>query len=526
MLSSRVVRKPRNVVVVLLDSLNRHMLGAYGGTEFDTPNLDAFAQRAVRFDRHYVGGIPCMPARHDILVGNLDFPWRPWGSIEVWERPITVALREAGVTTMLVADHPHLFEIGGENYHCEFTAWQYERGSETDHWRTRPDPSWVGAPNHNLTDWMRELLQIRADFVHPYDRSRGWFRDESDFPGPRTMTSAARWLEENAGHHERFFLFVDEFDPHEPFDTPDRWASRYDAEWDVTVDGPRLIWPPYMIGAVEKGAISDREAHNIRANYGAKLAMIDNWFGEILAVLDRQSLWDDTAVIVCTDHGLFLGERDIWGKPPTPFFEPFGHTPLLIAWPGVPPGTQNALTTNVDLHATLRDVFDARSHAYRLHGESLAPLLADDVASIRDWALMGIWGCEVQITDGHRKYVRAPVDGNLPLSMWSNRWSSITPYNSEVARLPNPDRRASLDYMPGTDVPVIRQPYAAGDRMSMFAMARDPHATTHLYDLDVDPHETENRAGEKLERDYIDLLHDALDELEVPDDHYRRLGLA
>ena len=73
-----------------------------------------------------------MPARHDLLVGALDFPWRPWGSIEVWERPITVALREVGVTSMLIADHPHLFEIGGENYHCEFTAWEYQRGSESD----------------------------------------------------------------------------------------------------------------------------------------------------------------------------------------------------------------------------------------------------------------------------------------------------------------------------------------------------------------------------------------------------------
>ena len=83
----------------------------------------------MRFDNHYVGGIPCMPARHDILVGTLDFLWRPWGSIEVWERPITVALREVGVTSMLIADHPHLFEIGGENYHCEFTAWEYQRAA-------------------------------------------------------------------------------------------------------------------------------------------------------------------------------------------------------------------------------------------------------------------------------------------------------------------------------------------------------------------------------------------------------------
>jgi hypothetical protein len=56
-----------------------------------------------------------VPARHDILVGALDFPWRPWGSIEIWEDAITRSLRARGVTTMLVSDHPHLFEVGGEN---------------------------------------------------------------------------------------------------------------------------------------------------------------------------------------------------------------------------------------------------------------------------------------------------------------------------------------------------------------------------------------------------------------------------
>jgi arylsulfatase A-like enzyme len=64
---------PRNAVVVLLDSLNRHMLGSYGGNEFATPNLDAFAARSLRFTNHYAGSLPCIPARHDILCGALDF---------------------------------------------------------------------------------------------------------------------------------------------------------------------------------------------------------------------------------------------------------------------------------------------------------------------------------------------------------------------------------------------------------------------------------------------------------------------
>lgn len=53
--------------------------------------------------------------------------------IELWEDPITRQMQTAGVTTMLVSDHPHLFETGGENYHTDFTAWEYLRGSDVAH---------------------------------------------------------------------------------------------------------------------------------------------------------------------------------------------------------------------------------------------------------------------------------------------------------------------------------------------------------------------------------------------------------
>ena len=70
------------------------------------------------------------------------------------------------------------------------------------------------------------------------------------------MSTAASWLRDNAGAHDRFMLFVDEFDPHEPFDTPAPWANRYDPTW----RGEQIIWPPYAIGAVKRGVISQREA--------------------------------------------------------------------------------------------------------------------------------------------------------------------------------------------------------------------------------------------------------------------------
>jgi arylsulfatase A-like enzyme len=499
---------PDRVVVVLLDSLNRHHLGCYGGTEFDTPNLDRFARRAVRFTQHYSGALPCMPARHDVLVGALDFLWRPWGSIELWEEPVTASLRRAGVVTKLVTDHPHLFETGGENYHVDFTAWDYQRGHESDVWRTRPDPSWVGAPSFGRGHT-------------PYDNSRGWFRAEDDFPGPRVMREAVRWLTEEAPAHERFLMFIDEFDPHEPFDTPEPYASMYDDSWD---GAQHLVWPPYTVGAVRKGVINEREAHQVRAQYGGKLTMIDRWFGRLLDTLEASGAFTNTAVVVCTDHGHYLGEKDIFGKPGCPIYEPLGHTPLLIAWPGGAGGTTcDALTTNVDLHATLCDAFGV-TPAHRTHGRTLVPLLDGTASSVREWVLAGIWGREVHLIADHAKYVRAPAGANEPLSMWSNRWSTMPVHSYPDVRLPLPDDRAVLDRMPGSKVPVIRQPFMANDFLPFWAYTE--FAGTLAFDLAEDPTEDHNRADQKLGRELADLLHDALREVDAPSDQFARLGYA
>jgi arylsulfatase A-like enzyme len=524
---------PRNVVVVLLDSLNRHMLGSYGGTEFLTPHLDRFAaERATRFTRHVTGSLPCMPARHDILCGALDFLWRPWGSIELWEQPITADLRQQGVLTMLVTDHPHLFETGGENYHTDFGAWEYVRGHEGDPWRTWLDPSWIGvpAPPAQRADWfLQRRLGANAPHIdRAYDTTRTHFRAETDYPGPRTMSAAAEWVGGAAAHHadRPWLLFVDEFDPHEPFDTPEPWQGKYEHEpW----QGERLIWPPYAVGGVSAGLITDGEARHIRANYGAKLSMIDHWFGRLLGELDRHDLWRDTAVIVCTDHGHYLGEErggtDLWGKPLVPQFEPLGHTPLLIHWPGVPGGgTCDALTTAVDIHATLADVYGV-APAHRTHGRSLAPLLRGEATAIREWAVGGVFGNWVQVTDGRRKYARAPEGDNFPLSMFSNRWSTMPVHVKGLRELPRPDERAWLDRMPGSTVPVIRQPFQPGDALPFWVGGGAHVGEHHLYDIDLDPHESENRAGERGEVEMLDLLRSALVELEAPAEQFQRLGV-
>ena len=99
-------------------------------------------------------------------------------------------------------------------------------------------------------------------------------------------------------------------------------------------------------------------------------------------------------VVICTDHGHYLGEKDIWGKPGAPIYQTLGHIPLMIRCPGVQPGTCDSLTTAVDIFATIADVFGV-SLRQRTHGRSLTTLLRGEAASVRDWLLTGVWGRDV-----------------------------------------------------------------------------------------------------------------------------------
>jgi arylsulfatase A-like enzyme len=341
------------------------------------------------------------------------------------------------------------------------------------------------------------------------------------------MQAATKWLLEDSQHHrasgERFMLFVDEFDPHEPFDTPEEWAMRYDDTW----EGPHMIWPPYAVNAQADGVITKREAHQIRAQYGSKLSMIDHWLGKVLDALDTTNAWADTAVILCTDHGHYLGDvdeqgRDVWGKPSVPVHKPLGHIPLLISWPGAAPTSIDALTTSTDIHATLADVFGATIN-HRTHGSSLVPLISGAAKSVRDWLLTGVWGREVQLVTEQWRYTRGPVGANTPLSMWSNRWSTMPISKYPNLRLPVPDERAFLDKMPGSTIPVIRQPFREGDLLPFWAMGKDFEHL--LFDRREDLAEHSNRVDGKTEHDATELLRVALNSVDAPQDQLVRLGL-
>jgi len=127
-------------VFVLFDSLNRHLLGAYGGKRIPTPNFDRLAAKSLTFDRHYVGSLPCMPARRDLHTGRLNFMHRSWGPLEPFDNSFPEEMRAAGIHTHLVTDHMHYFEDGGSTYHGRFRTWDFIRGQEYDPWKAMVEP--------------------------------------------------------------------------------------------------------------------------------------------------------------------------------------------------------------------------------------------------------------------------------------------------------------------------------------------------------------------------------------------------
>ena len=340
----------RRSVVLLLDSLNRHLIGPYGG--------DRVRHAEPRPVRTSVGALrpPLLrarcracPARHDILCGALDFLWKPWGSIELWEEPLTVPLRGCRRDDEARHRPPAPVRDGRRELPRRLRRLGLPaRPRVATRGAPVPIPSWMGAPSFGRGHM-------------PYDDSRGWFRDESDFPGPRTMAAAARWLTDEAPAHERFLLFVDEFDPHEPFDTPEPYASHVRRR----VGGPA----PHVAAVPRRraGRRRDRrarEARQIRASYGAKLTMIDAWLGRVLDVLDAQDRW--------------ARHRGDPVHRPRPLPRREGHlgqarrAGLRAARPHAAadrvarassPGAAIALTTAVDLHATLLDLFGASERA-------------------------------------------------------------------------------------------------------------------------------------------------------------------
>jgi arylsulfatase A-like enzyme len=289
----------RNVIVVIIDSLRRDHVGAYGNLQIKTPTLDTLAEEGLRFTRPYPDAMPTIPARRAIHTGMRTLPFKVhWAPIPKEQPTLAEILKDEGYHTALITDTYHQFFM---NFGRGFDTYVKIRGQERDPFR---DPSIISE------EWMREryIIHGKGHMARQYLANvKGRRKSEEDWFAPKVFLQAMEALED-ARHREPFFLVVDCYDPHEPWDPPEKYTRLYDPDGYA---GKETLNPLYG----KDDYLTDRQLLRLRALYSAEITMADRWLGTFVEKAHDLGVMDNTLLVLLSDHGHALGEHGYTGKP-------------------------------------------------------------------------------------------------------------------------------------------------------------------------------------------------------------------
>ena len=503
------LQKPHQMktVFVLLDSLNRNAMEPYGSQTVHTPNFTRFQQRAVTFDNHFVGSLPCMPARRDLHTGRSHFLHRSWGPLEPFDDSFPEIMKQNSVYTHLVTDHHHYFADGGATYHQRYSSWELVRGQAIDRWKAEVAP---------------DLETLKSDF-HPIQRhrtnymiNRQFMVDEGEYCSPQLFKLANEFLQRNH-QSDNWLLQLECFDPHEPFHAPPRFRDKYKTSY----NGPILDWPIY-----DQVKESPEEIAELRANYAALVTMTDEYFGKLLYIFDQYDLWSDTALVLTTDHGFLLGEHDWWAKNRMPVYDEIAHIPLMIYHPdfaGEGGTRRHALTQTTDLMPTLLDMAGLEIPG-DVSGYSLLPVLGGEGGN-RESVIFGYFGAAVNVCDGRYSYFRYPaLPGAESLHEYTLMPTRMAARFS-IRDLSGATLHPSFSFTKG--VPVLKLDPKTNDEgqpVEVQGIGFEDWRSA-LYDLNNDPRQTTPLNRPEIEMHLCQQIVENMARLDAPYEAYRRFGL-
>jgi arylsulfatase A-like enzyme len=496
-------------IMVMFDSLNRAMLEPYGCDWTKTPNFRRLAERTVTFDNCYVGSLPCMPARREMHTGRYNFLHRSWGPLEPFDDSMPEILKNNGVYTHLVSDHTHYWEDGGATYHPRYTTWEISRGQEGDIWKGQvKEPEMPKTPFSAFFERARKAMKVSGSGIYRQDAvNRQYMDTENKMPQACTFKNGLEFIDKN--HKEdNWFLQIETFDPHEPFFASQRFKDLY-PDPDYTEDD--FDWPPYA-------PVNENEAvvQHGRKQYAALLSMCDYYLGQVLDKIDELDMWKDTMLIVNTDHGFLLGEHGWWAKSIMPAYNEIANTPLFIWDPrlGIKGERRNALVQTIDLAPTLLDFFNVPIPK-AMQGKPLKTVIESD-APIRETALFGYFGCQVNITDGEYVYMRGAVNrSNHPLSEYTLR-------PAHMKNMFNPKELSDIQ---------LAEPFGFTKGCRTMKIANPPIAAnamqfgTKLFNVKNDPGELHELDDLEVEVRFINALSRMMKENEAPSEQFERMGI-
>ena len=484
-----------NVIWIVADTVRKDDVGAYGNRDIHTPSLDALAARSTRFDNHYAASFPTMPARADFHTGRWTMSFMGWGPLPESQVTLAQTLVQKGFTTAAAVDTP--FYVRAEmNFDRGFQAFFIHQGQLM---------SGVLASGVKDTEYTQPAgLQGNERYASAWSRKheswdvKGAWRYESDHCAPQTFTLATQWLQRH--YKEDFFLYVDTWDPHEPWDAPAYYTELYWPGFDGETPYPVYGYWQESPGFTEEML---RIAH---AAYCGELTMVDTWIGHLLRAVENMGLMEKTAIIFTTDHGLYFGEHGgLFGKMypadrpdgsrgswldddatwgPNILYKECIQLPLVVYVPGIKAGVYDKLTSAVDIMPTVLDFLGQDIPSF-VEGSSLLPKMRDPSLPGREFVV----STEPFTNPGDPvRYVDNVLRRRGGLSM-------ITVTTEDWSFLYSPDSDRSELYNLKSD-----------PRQAQNVISRHPEAAKELHqylvklmrDLNVEPHHLKSRSGLQL----------------------------
>lgn len=509
-------------IMVMYDSLNRHMLPCYPGVldqpgraerayaQAHAPNFQRLAQRAATFDTSYVCSMPCMPARRDFHTARPNFLHTSWAPLQPYDDSVPAMLDAAGVHTHLATDHYHYFEDGGANYHNRYSTWRGFRGQEGDPW------------------WGHAGAFEPPKHVNGKDRLQDWvnrtqLHGEEDWPQTQTFNAGLEFIAHNKDA-DHWLCHIETFDPHEPFTTCPAYKAHYPSAYNPDEQGI-ADWPAY--GRREDYDISDEQFDEVRRNYAALVTQCDANLGRVLDMMDRHDMWKDTMLVVWTDHGFMLGEHGWVAKNLPPMYDEVARTPMLVWDPRHPEAAGqrrgSLVQPAIDLGPTLLEFFGVEPTEHMM-GRSIRPVIADDTP-IREAGIFGYFGDRVNITDGRHVYMRgAATENNGPLHEYT-----LMPMRMRGFMDPATGATAAMPEHPfGFAEPFHPIRY---DRRPAGEPKNDLHDNSLLFDTVDDPAQDHpldlhDAAQSELVERLSDRMTALMREAEAPAEQFARMGLS
>ncbi|MBW2179164.1 MAG: sulfatase [Deltaproteobacteria bacterium] len=383
-----------NVIVIVADTWRFDYLGCYGNEWIKTPNIDQLAAESTVFENAYAEGCPTVPTRRALLTGRYTLPYRGWGPLLPEDKTLGDILWSKSVWTALVTDTGPM-HMPGYGYERGFDFTQYFRGQQFDYfYRNDPctlDPAKFHKPAFDPKQPDQELPASQHAYheLMDYLPLRQKWQGEEDQYAAKVCGAAMDWLEK-VDRERPFLLWLDCFDPHEPWDPPSVWDPKLKCPYDPDYEGMEIINP---VPTVVDGYLTDQETHHIRMLYAEKVTMVDRWLGKVLNRLKELDVYEDSLILFLSDHGQPLGNNEhghgiIRKCRPWPY-EELSHIPFIVRYPGADPKRISSFVQTVDVAPTILDFLNISDGGELMQGHSLLPMIRGETDKVRDFAISG-----------------------------------------------------------------------------------------------------------------------------------------